>query len=74
MKNFFKKAIEEQFKGCTPLQVIKQIVGSISIIFAIIVIAGADSIGAMKTAIYLSIVGVIWYIFDINNAFPDDKE
>ena len=74
MKQFLKKAIEEQFKGCTPLQVIKQIIGTMLAIFAIIVIAGADSIGATGTAICLGIVAVIWYVFDINNAFPDDKK
>jgi hypothetical protein len=74
MKKYLKQMIEEMFEGCTPLQVIKQIVGVFIAIFVLIVISGADSIGAGNVVICLGIAAILWKYFNLNDAFPNDKK
>ena len=74
MKKFFKQAVSEMFKGCTPLQIVKQIVATLIILIMLIVISGADSIGGGGVLLCLCISAVLWKVFGLNDAFPEDEK
>lgn len=71
MKEFIKSAINEAFGGCSPLNVIKRIVGMIIAVFFILVCCAADSLGPGRVAFCLAICVILWKFLGIAKAFPE---
>lgn len=74
MKEFFKSAWADAFKGCTPLMLVKRVIAFIVIAVVLIVFCGADSIGGFWVAITIGGAVVVWEFFGLSDAFPEDKE
>jgi hypothetical protein len=72
MKEFIKTAINEAFDGCSPLDVIKRIVGMIIAMFFLLVCCGADSLGPGRVALCLGICVLLWRFLGISKAFPEE--
>ena len=72
MKEFIKSAINEAFDGCSPLDVIKRIVGMNIAMFFLLVCCGADSLGPGRVAVCLGICVLLWRFLGISKAFPEE--
>ena len=72
MKEFIKSAINDTFGGCSPLDVIKRIIGMIIAIFFLFVCCGADSLGPERVALCLGICVLLWQFLGISKAFPEE--
>lgn len=73
MKEFIKSAINEAFDGCTPLDVIKRIVGMIIGLVFFLACCGADSLGPTRVAIVMGVCVLLWKFLGISKAFPDEE-